>query len=87
LKAPTLLRRLYRAISRRSYDQLSALKPLSGLVRPLWRSKELRAGRHLHDRPRWSAGLADDNQILPLIAAISWHVTEHGCGLAPTGTR
>ena len=28
--------------------------------------------------PRWSAGLADDNQILPLIAAISWHVTEHG---------
>ena len=30
---------------------------------------------------------ADDNQILPLIAAISWHVTEHGCGLAPTGTR
>jgi hypothetical protein len=33
----------YRAISRRSYDQLSALKPLFGLVRPLWRSKELRA--------------------------------------------
>jgi hypothetical protein len=52
----TLLRRLSRAISRRSNDQLSALKPRFGLVRPLWRSKEVRAGQHLHDLPpmaRW----------------------------------
>jgi mercuric ion transport protein len=32
-----LLRRLNRAISRRSYDQLSALKPVFGLALALWR--------------------------------------------------
>jgi hypothetical protein len=38
-----LLRDLCRARSRGNYDQLSALKPRLGLVRDLWRSKELRA--------------------------------------------
>jgi len=46
-----LLRPLYRAISRRSYDQLSALKPVFGLALVLWRSKEIRARQHLHDLP------------------------------------
>jgi hypothetical protein len=46
-----LLRLLSRAISRRSYDELGALKPLFGLVRPLWRSKEVRAVQNFHDLP------------------------------------
>ena len=48
-----LLRRLYRAISRRSYDQLRALKPVFGLAspRPRYRSKELRPPQRLHDLP------------------------------------
>jgi hypothetical protein len=48
----TLLRRLYRTISRLSYDQLSALKPVFGLARPslAW-SKELRTRQLFHDLP------------------------------------
>jgi hypothetical protein len=46
-----LLRRLNRAISRRSYDQLSALKPVFGLALALWRIKEIRARQPLHDLP------------------------------------
>jgi hypothetical protein len=46
-----LLRRLYRAISRRSYDQLGAREPCLGLARHLWRTKELRARQSLHDLP------------------------------------
>jgi len=34
-RRPTLLRSLYRAISRHSYDQLGALKPVFGPERPL----------------------------------------------------
>jgi len=49
------LRRSCRALSRRDYDQLSALEPGPGLARPLWRSKELRARQPLHDLPRPSA--------------------------------
>jgi hypothetical protein len=67
-----LLRPLYRAISYRSYDQLSALKPVFGFALALWRRKEIRARQHLHDLPPmvgWC--LADKSQILPLIAAIS----------------
>jgi hypothetical protein len=44
-----LLRRLYRAISRRDYDQLRALEPGLGLARYLWRNKELRPRQLLHD--------------------------------------
>jgi hypothetical protein len=49
----TLPRRLCRALSGLSYDQFSALQPVSvsGLACPLWRSKELRARQHLHDLP------------------------------------
>jgi hypothetical protein len=45
-----MLRRLYRALSRRSYNQLGALKPVFGLPRPslAWR-KELRTRQLLHD--------------------------------------
>jgi hypothetical protein len=46
-----LLRSLYRAISRRSYDQLGASEPCLGLARHLWRTKELRARQSLHDLP------------------------------------
>jgi hypothetical protein len=47
-----MLRRLYRALSRRSYNQPSALKPVFGLPRPslAWR-KELRTRQLLHDLP------------------------------------
>jgi len=34
----TLLRRFYRALSRRHYDQLGALESGFGLTRALWRS-------------------------------------------------
>ena len=69
-----LLRRLYRAISRRDYDQLRALEPGLGLARLLWRSKELRARQPLHDFPPMVGWwLAHHDQILPLITAISWH--------------
>jgi hypothetical protein len=63
-----LLRSLYRAISRRSYDELGAREPCLGLVRHLWRTKELRARQSLHDPPpKWSArGFADHDEILPL---------------------
>src|SRR5262249_56747131 len=63
---PTLLPSLHRAISRRSYDQLGALKPV--LVPALPRQP-------LHDLPpKWSAGgLADHDETLPVITAISWH--------------
>jgi hypothetical protein len=38
-------------------------------------SKELRAPQHLHYLPPMVGWwLADDDQILTLIAAISWHV-------------
>jgi hypothetical protein len=67
-----LRRRLYRAISRRDYDQLRALKPVLGVAHPLWRSKELRHRQLLHDLPPVGSWLADDDQILFLIAAISW---------------
>ena len=65
-RRPTLLRSLHRAISRRSYDQLGALKPVLVPARPR---------QPLHDLPpKWSAGgLADHDEILPLITAISWH--------------
>jgi hypothetical protein len=70
----TLLCRFCRALSRRHYDQLSALELGLGLARPLWRSKELRARQSLHDLPPtigwWPT---DDEQILPVIAAVSWH--------------
>jgi hypothetical protein len=46
-----LQRRLYRAISRRDYDQLRALKPVLGVAHPLWRSKELPTRQSLHDLP------------------------------------
>ena len=65
-----LLRRLYRAISRRDYDQLRALEPGLGLARLLWRSKELRTRQLFHDLPPVGWWLADDDQILFLIAAI-----------------
>ena len=69
-----LLRRSCRARSRRDYDQLSALESGLGLARPLWRSKELRARQVLHDLPPIvGSWLADNDQILPLITAISWH--------------
>jgi len=52
-----LLRRLYRALSRRSYNQLSALEPRPLVFAPdPWRSKELRARQPLHDLPPLSAG-------------------------------
>jgi hypothetical protein len=62
-----LLRRLYRALSRRSYNQLGALKPVFGLARPslAW-SKELRPRQLLHDLPPVGRWLADHDQILPL---------------------
>jgi hypothetical protein len=49
----TLLCRLYRAISRCSYNRLSALQPVLGLARPLLlrRSKELVHCQRLHDLP------------------------------------
>jgi hypothetical protein len=72
-----LLCRLYRAISRRDYDQLRALEPGLGLARLLWRSKELRAREPLHDLPPMVGWwLADNDQILPLMTAISWHAFE-----------
>jgi len=42
---------LYRAISRRSYNQLSALKPVFVPARLLCRNKELRPRQPLHDLP------------------------------------
>jgi hypothetical protein len=69
----TLLRRLYRTISRLSYDRLSALKPVFGLVRPLCRSKELHPPQCLHDLPPSAWWLADHHKIFcPWITAISW---------------
>ena len=72
-RRPTLLRSLYRAISRGSYDQLGALKPVFGPERPLLlcRSQELGHSQRLHDLPpQWPAGdLADHDEILPLITA------------------
>jgi hypothetical protein len=69
-----LLRCFCRALSRRDYNQLSSLEPGLGLAHHLWRRKELRARQPLHDLPavvgKWPA---DDEPILPLIAAISWH--------------
>jgi len=60
----TLLRRFCRALSRRHYDQLGALKPGLGLARPLWRSKELRACQSLHDLPPMVGWwLADNDQF------------------------
>jgi len=47
----TVLRRFCCALSRRHYDQLGALEPGLSLVRPFWRSKELRARQILHDLP------------------------------------
>ena len=47
----TLPRRLYRAISRRSHNQLSALKPVLVPAHPLRRSKELCPRQSLHDLP------------------------------------
>src|SRR5262249_29755535 len=77
-RCPTLLRRLHRAISRRSDDQLSAREPYLGLALHLWRTEELRARQSLHGLPpQWSAGgLADQDEILPLITAISWRTYE-----------
>ena len=79
-RRPTLLRSLYRAISRHSYDQLGALKPVFGPERPLLlcRSQELGHSQRLHDLPpQWPAGdLADHDEILPLITAISWQTYE-----------
>src|SRR5262249_50885594 len=78
-RRPTLLRSLHRAISRRSYDQLGALKPVFGPERPLLlcRSQELGHCQRLHDLPPWPAGaLADHDEILPLITAISWQTYE-----------
>jgi hypothetical protein len=46
-----LLRRLYRAISRRDYDQLRALEPGLGFARHLWRNKEPRPRQLFHDVP------------------------------------
>jgi len=47
--APFLPRVL--APPRRHYDQLSALQPGLRLIRPLWRSKGLRARQAFHDLP------------------------------------
>jgi hypothetical protein len=61
-----LLRPLCRALSRRDYDQLSALEPGLGLPRDLWRSKELRTRQPLHDLPPMVGWwLADDAQFFP----------------------
>jgi len=46
-----LLRSLYRAISRRSYDQLGALKPILVPALSLCFGKELRPRQPLHDLP------------------------------------
>ena len=65
-----LLRRLYRAISRRSYDQLRALKPVFGLAspRPRYRSKELRPLNVFMICPP----VGYDQFLYPRITAISW---------------
>jgi hypothetical protein len=73
-----LVCRFYRTISHRSYDQLGALKPLFGVARPLWWSKEVHVRQHLHDLPPDGRLVAPDrDQILPLIAAISWRPVQH----------
>src|SRR5262249_21279409 len=74
----TLLRSLHRAISRRSYDQLGALKPVVIPARPLCFGKELRPRQPLHDLPPMVGWwlLADHDEILPLITAISWQTYE-----------
>jgi hypothetical protein len=47
-----LLRRLYRTISRRDYDQFSALELRLLVFAPdPWRSKELRTRQRLRDLP------------------------------------
>ena len=58
-------RRFCRALSRRNHDELSALEPRLGLVRSLWRCKELRARQCLHDLPPWSAGGQPTNKLCP----------------------
>jgi len=68
-----LLRRLYRTISRRSYNQLCALKPVLGVAHPLWRSKELRTRQLFHDLPPVGWWLADHApNSAPRIPAILW---------------
>jgi hypothetical protein len=73
-----LLRSFYRAISRRSYDQLRALKPVLVPARPLCFGKGLRPRQPLHDLPPngRTGGLADHDEILPVITAISWQTYE-----------
>jgi hypothetical protein len=73
-----LLRRLCRALSHRDYDQFSAFEPrLLVFARDPWRSKELRARQPLHDLPTMVGWwLADNDQILRLMTAISWHAFE-----------
>jgi hypothetical protein len=64
----TSLRHLRGAISRRGHDQLSALKPFVGSVRPLWRRKDIHARHHLHDlppsRPRRSDCVSDRGYLM-----------------------
>jgi hypothetical protein len=64
----TSLRHLRGAISRRGHDQLSALKPFVGSVRPLWRRKDIHARHHLHDlppsRPRRSDCVPDRGYLM-----------------------
>jgi hypothetical protein len=67
----------HRTISRRSYDQLGALKPLVAVACPLWWNG-VHARQHLHDLPPDGRLVApDQDQILPLIAAISWRPVQH----------
>jgi hypothetical protein len=84
-----LLCRLYRAISRRDYDQLRALKPVLGVARPLWRSKELPTRQSLHDLPPGRLLLADHDQILPLnqghLMAQGSHFWDFGLYCRPAG--
>src|SRR5262249_58260098 len=76
-RRPTLLRSLYRAISRRSYDQLGAHKPVLAPARPLCFGKDRRPRQPLHDLPPMvDCGLADHDEILPLMTAISWQTYE-----------
>ena len=64
----TSLRHLRGAISRRSHDQLSVLKPFVGSVRLLWRRKDIHARHHLHDlppsRPRRSDCVSDRGYLM-----------------------
>ena len=68
----TLLCRLYRAISRRDYDQLRALEPRLLIFAPAWRSKSCALVNFFMICPPVGRWLADEEPILLPITAISW---------------